>query len=95
MAKSYRSHEVLNVLETKLRMEIRSGKHNTCWYYLDGKKALRTTIPHGRQPFKSGTQRAIMRQLLLTPTQFDDLIQCPLTSEQYERIVRTLTNTEH
>ena len=95
MARSYRTHDVLKILETKLQMEIRSGKHNTCWYYLVGKKALRTTIPHGRQPFKSGTQRAVMRQLMLTPDQFEDLMQCPLTSEAYERIVRALTDTEH
>ena len=89
MAKtSYRSNEVLHIVETKLNATTRSRSHNTCWYYLNDKKHHKVTIPHGRKSLPSGTLRAIIRQLLLTPDEFDLLMECPLTGDQYEEIVR-------
>lgn len=87
---SYRANEVLHIVETKLNAITRSRSHNTCWYYLDGKKHHKVTIPHGRKPLPTGTLRAIVRQLLLTPDEFDSLMACPLTGKQYQEIVRSI-----
>ena len=69
----------------------RRAPHPVYWYCLDGKKTLRVTLPniHGGSgsvspPFLS----RIRDNLKLDSGQFEDLVECPLTAEDFERIIR-------
>jgi hypothetical protein len=74
--------------ETKLGIVFRDGKHYNGWYALDGKRAAFVTVGKGHKFIAPGTYSAMARQLLLTTKEFDDLLMCPLTSADYERLVR-------
>jgi hypothetical protein len=68
------------------------GKHPVYWYYLDGKKTLRVTMPNvhgGSSAVSTGFLDSIRENLRVTRSQFVDLVSCPLSAEEYEQIVRT------
>ena len=79
-----------NALENKLDLDFRSGKERTAWYRVDGKKQVRVTAPkvHGSKDVPVGTAGSIQKQLHLTRQQFLDLVACPLSSGDYEEIIR-------
>lgn len=58
------------------------------WYELDGLKILRVTMPRGRGFVPPGTVNSIRKQVFLSKDQFGDLINCPLSSQDYEAIIR-------
>jgi hypothetical protein len=69
----------------------RRAPHPVYWYYLDGKKLLRVTIPNshgGAGSISTGFLKQIQNSLHLNTQQFEDLAECPLTPEEYEKIVR-------
>ena len=74
--------------ENKLQVRFRKGKEFNGWFWLDGKKAKRVTIPKGRKPIPPKTYKSMARQLGLNTSQFDDLLECPLDKEGYEQILR-------
>jgi hypothetical protein len=69
----------------------RRSPHPVYWYILDGKKTLRITLPNvhgGSGSISTGFLQQIKDQLMLTTKQFEDLVSCPITSEQFEAIIR-------
>ena len=85
---SRRCHEILATCKTKLGIEFRKGKELSGWFSINGQKAVRITVPKGRKPAKLGTYRSMARQLQLTSSEFDDLLDCPLKREPYIRLLR-------
>lgn len=60
------------------------------WYYVNGKKVLRVTLPNisgGSGSVSTGFIKHIQLNLRLDTRQFEDLVECPLTSEDYETII--------
>jgi hypothetical protein len=80
---------------TKLALELSHSKrrspHPVYWYCLDGKKTLRITMPNihgGSGSISTGFLKQIQNNMRVNTQQFEDLAGCPLTSEQYELIIR-------
>jgi hypothetical protein len=90
MKLNYNKQEVAHAIETKLRSKPRSKTENNVWYILDGKKVLRVTYPHGRGVLPHGTANNIISQLKLDKSQFKELVKCPLSGSDYEKIIRSL-----
>ncbi len=90
--------DLLRVVK-KLDLEGRSGKrrakHPVYWYKLDGKRQIRVTLPNvhgGNKTITPGFLKQIRNQLRLKSVELVDLVECPLTKEEYERIVREKLN---
>ena len=83
----------------KLNLEERKqkrAKHPTYWYYLDGRKQHMIKLPNihgGSGSISTGFLQNIRNQLMLTNDQFVDLVNCPLSSEEYEQIIRERTES--
>ena len=79
----------------KLSLERGAGKrsaHPVYWYYLDGKKTLRVTLPNihgGSSAVSTGFLDHVRENLRVTRPQFVNLVDCPLSAEEYEQIVRS------
>lgn len=84
----YDTYDVKGICETKLRIEFRDGKEWNGWFQMDGKKFCRVTVPKGRKFIPPGTYKSMARQLNLTTGQFDALLDCPLTLEKYQEIIK-------
>lgn len=70
------------------------GKHPVYWYILDGKKTLRVTLPNthgGSGALSTGFLNQIRNSLRLSGGQLVDLIECPLSADEYAEIVRGAT----
>jgi hypothetical protein len=50
-------------------------------------KTKRITIPKGRKTIPRGTYSSMARQLGLSVSEFDQLLECPLTKAKYEIII--------
>ncbi len=86
---NFSTQDVKKICETKLGIEFRPGKEFNGWFFLDGKKTARITVPKGRKPIPKGTYRSMSTQLKLNRIKdFDDLLECPLTKEGYEKKLR-------
>ena len=70
--------------------ERRAGKEINCWYCLDGKRLFRVTMPkvHSGRSVPIGTMNGIRKWLKLQTSQFCDLVNCPMSSSQYEALIR-------
>ncbi|PIX20416.1 MAG: hypothetical protein COZ70_03595 [Deltaproteobacteria bacterium CG_4_8_14_3_um_filter_51_11] len=79
--------EIKSVCETKLEISFRGRKENNGWYLYKGRRATRITVPKGRHTVPKGTYRSMANQLLLTASDFDDLLECPLTRKKYDDII--------
>jgi hypothetical protein len=87
--------DLINGVVHKLSLEAsqtkRRSPHPVYWYVLDGKKVLRIMMPnvHGSSDsISTGFLQQIKRQLMLTTKQFEALVSCPLTAEEFEAIIR-------
>lgn len=66
---------------------LRESRHRRFIYYAsDGRKTpVWTMISHGsRRDISDGLLRTMARQCKLTRREFDDLLACPLSRDQYE-----------
>lgn len=90
----YSTSDVKKQCENKLDIEFRSGGEFNGWFWLDGKKTARITVPKGRKPIPPKTYKSMATQLKLAVEDFDDLLECPLTKEKYERKLRALNRQE-
>ena len=77
----------------KISLELidnKRAKHPTYWYYLDGRKQFKVMLAndHGKKPIGKLFLKKIRNQLALSTAQFMDLVECPMSAEEYERIVR-------
>jgi len=67
------------------------SKHDQFWYRLDGKKVTKITMPNvhgGSGSMSTGFLKQIRKRLRLDTSQFEDLVDCPLSAEEYEGIAR-------
>jgi hypothetical protein len=70
-----------------------NGDHVYYYLYVDGKKTVvRTKISHGEKEIGDNLLSLMARQVKLTKKLFGDLIDCPLTHDQY---VTQLRNAGH
>ena len=83
----YNSQDIKKVCENKLGLEFRSGKEFNAWYRLENKKVARITVPKGKKSVPKGTYKSMAKQLKLQVQQFDELLECPLTHEDFKRII--------
>lgn len=62
--------------------------HEMYWYFYNGKKtSIRTRLSHGYKEYSDNLLGLIARQLHLKKSELEDLIDCPLTKEQYEALL--------
>jgi len=89
---SYKINKVIGFVENKLKIDISGKKELKGWYYLDGQKRVRVTVPkeHGSTTLKKGTTKGIARQLMVTNIEFDALYNCPMSGTDYEAKIRRL-----
>jgi len=92
------THKELREVIRKLALEKTAAKrspHPVYWYYLDGKKVLRVTMPgeHGGSGrISTGFLNGIKDNLKLTSQQLANLAECPLTGEGFKEIIRAKLN---
>lgn len=83
----FNSNDVKKIVENKLDVDFREAKENNGWFKLNGKKKKRITIPKGRKSIPRKTYSSMATQLGISISEFDDLLECPLTREMYEKII--------
>ena len=80
---------VTRALERKVGLDFRSGRERVAWYILEDKKLFTVHAPTThRGDLRPGTAAGIRNDLKLTTTQFRDLVRCPISGADYERIIR-------
>jgi len=72
----------------KLKLEVRSTKHRYGWFTFEGRKVLRVHYSHGRGNIPGRVTDKIRSQLKLGQKDFKELINCPLSLEGYEAILK-------
>ncbi len=83
----FNAKAIKKVGENKLDIEFRSGKEFNGWFKLKGIKTKRITIPKGRKGIMRKTYSSMAKQLGLSVSNFDLLLECPLTKIKYEEII--------
>lgn len=72
----------------KLKLDVRSTKHRYGWFTFEGKKVLRLYYSHGKGNIPGRVSDKIRSQLKLSQKDFRDLIDCPLSLEDYTGILK-------
>jgi hypothetical protein len=89
---NYHTHDVKKICENKLEIIFKKitgnrSDHFNGWFYFEGKKSKRITISKGRKPIPPKTYSSMAKQLGLNTQQFDSLLECPLTLNDYKKII--------
>ena len=87
---SFNTNDIKKRCEKKLDIEFRKRKEFNGWYLLAGIKTVRITIPKGRKFIPPKTYKSMATQLKLTVSQFDDLLECPLSHDEYKKLLKKL-----
>ena len=62
--------------------------HEMYWLYVGGKRtSVRTRISHGAREYGDSLLGQMARQLGLTRSEYDDLIECPMGGTEYVRLL--------
>ncbi len=85
---SFDTNDVKRCCERKLEIDFRDGKEFNGWFRLDNRKTARITVPKGKKNIPPKTYKSMATQLKLNVEQFDELLECTLMKEGYEKIVR-------
>lgn len=86
---NFKKREVRRAVEEKLGIQLRSNAELNGWYYLEGQKVLRVTVPKGVSDLPPGTAHQIRKQLWLGTPDFIALVRCPMSGNDYEALIRT------
>jgi hypothetical protein len=78
----------INRIFNKLSLQIRSTGHNYGWLTVSDKKILRVHYSHGKGDLPNKIMHKIRGQLKLSEKDFKDLVECPLTCEDYLDILK-------
>lgn len=90
MPRQFTYREVTGALEEKLGIPFRSGGERTGWFYHEGVKVTRVTVPHVHGgTFPPGTIHGIRMQTLLSTTEFEALLDCSMTGAGYLSALRS------
>lgn len=84
----YNTLDVKRVCENKLGIQFRGTKECNGWFEYAGKKIARVTIPKGRKPIPPKTYKKMADQLNMAIQDFDALLDCPLSVNDYLNILR-------
>jgi hypothetical protein len=85
----FNTHKIKQICESKLEIDFRTGgKEFNGWFWLDDKKVNRITVSKGRKFVPPKTYTNMAKQLNLTTSEFDDLLECPLEQAAYIEILR-------
>jgi hypothetical protein len=60
-------------------------------YYLDGKMQFRVTMPNihgGKKSISPGWLKACRGTVRLSTSEYADLVRCPMSGEEYNKIIR-------
>jgi len=63
---------------SKLRMRIEETHHKNAYFDYEGIEYLKTRVSHGEGEIPKPVVERIRKQLFLNPSQFRDLVKCPL-----------------
>ena len=91
----YKPKQLANCLTQKLDISFRSGHELNGWYWLDGRKRLRVTVP--KEHSGDVSQRVVRRaigSLRLSEEDFRRLYQCPMKGPEYEQKIRSLVSLD-
>jgi predicted RNA binding protein YcfA (HicA-like mRNA interferase family) len=73
----------------KKGFELAKTHHNYFILYVDGKKtSIRTRISHGKKEYGENLLQAMSKQLKLPRGLFDELLDCPLSYDDYISILK-------
>ena len=80
--------EVKRTCQSKAKVKFRKGgKEQNGPVYLGKVRVARVTVPKGRKPIPIKTYKAMARQLKLDISEFDDFLECPLTTGEYFKLL--------
>lgn len=81
--------KVSSSLKKKGFKEEREGKHINYYFHHNGKDTgIRTWISHGDKEIRDHLIACMVKQTKLDKAQFLDLVNCPMTEEQYIEILK-------
>jgi hypothetical protein len=84
----FSTNHVKHVCERKLSINFRVTKECNGWVVFQNVKLSRITVPNGRKPIPPKTYKNMACQLNLTTDELDDLLECPLTTERYFKLLK-------
>ncbi|WNY28782.1 hypothetical protein MmiEs2_09860 [Methanimicrococcus stummii] len=83
----YKCREIEHALKKKGFVEIRSHNHKKFYFQnRSGRFPIKTITSHSNPEYSGILLSQLIHQLHLSPEQFHDLIQCPLSKEKLEEI---------
>jgi hypothetical protein len=83
-----RTRSVDRALVGKLGFDKEESHHHVYRLWLDGVLVARTYISHGGRELSRYHVSQMARQMHLRTSEFLDAVNCPLSREEYERILR-------
>ena len=84
-------HQAARKLSLEPTRKKRRSPHPVFWYVLDDKKVLRITLPNqhgGSGSLSTGFIKQVQNSFRLSTQQFEALVECPLSAEEFETILR-------
>ena len=84
----FKKQEIQRAIENKLGIKPRVGKENNAFIELADNYSIRITYPKGKGDLHPKTVQSIKRQTELGWDDFTDLIKCPLSASDYEKIIK-------
>ena len=84
--------QIYSSVTKKLKLKNVSGtreRHGE--YYLDGKYQFKVTMPNehgGSGSISTGWLKVCRQSVFLSTAEYADLVRCPMTAEQYEKLIR-------
>jgi hypothetical protein len=79
----------------KLKLQVRSTKHRYGWFMFNDRKILRVHYSHGKGTLPGRVSDKVRSQLKLNQEDFRNLIDCPLTLENYVAILKRKRHIEN
>lgn len=85
---SWSAHKMQNAL-TKKGFRMEQGHHRMFWLHVAGRKtSVRTRISHGAKEYGEPLLARMADQLGLDRAELDRLFACPLSADEYLRLLR-------
>ena len=78
----YSSETIKKCCENKLELSFRAGKELNAKTKYNG-KFIRVTVPKGKKNLPPKTYKSIAKQLYLSVSQLDELLDCDLKKEDF------------
>ncbi|NQS99311.1 MAG: hypothetical protein HQ591_12750 [candidate division Zixibacteria bacterium] len=83
-----KKQDVKRAFEKKLGLKPETGKENNVFVEFAGCEKIRVTYPKGRGDLHPKTASSIRKQTKLSWDDFIDLVKCPLSAKDYQKIIR-------